>query len=189
MNTHLNGINMNISHGKEILLNGFITRDNNLNKDAKKAPTEEYMWIAIYWEMYEMILYLKKNIGEGDDFSINSEKNLPLNIDASRHKFPRNIDRFKELMRTILDKSILPCLLGYIYLKAETPRLGSVTGPEAPFLENLLDMPLKQAEKTFAKHYYDYNLEKYPDPKTFKKEVGIAKKSLAQRFTRPQKNE
>ena len=120
--------------------------------------------------------------------SINEENDLPLSVREdfiSDTQTPEGcMGEFKEYLRYIFDCSILPCLLAYTYLTAEMPTDEPQTTIPQPHLSYLLNLPLKEAEKEFVKHYYDYNVKKHLNIKELEEVVGMSKKSLDQKFRR-----
>ncbi|MGV8057792.1 MAG: sigma-54-dependent transcriptional regulator [Smithellaceae bacterium] len=132
---------------------------------------------------YAYIAYLKRSINEENDFPASVMEQF-----ISDEVPPKDsmLKEFIELLRYIFDCSMLPCLLGYIYLKAEkSTDEPQVTIPQ-PHLSYLLDLPLKQAEKEFLKHYYQYNVKKYSKTEELEAIVGMNKKSLDQKVKRNQ---
>lgn len=151
------------------------------NKSSKKCLyVKEYFYVTECWEMYDIVKYLKICIGDWDDFP-RIDKG-PRGFDGYTKGEEKCIKAFKEKIRAFFEKSILPCLLGYIYLRAERQPEVPTALVAQPHLSYLLDLKWNDAKKELFKHYYAYNVKKYANTDELETAVGMTKKSLNQKY-------
>lgn len=163
-------------------LEWLLNRDKELNPNITRKPTgddDDYIIFHVS-NLYPFMTFLKRSINQENDFPPSDREKF-----SSDSLTPEDcIKDFKDYLRYIFDCSILPCLLAYIYLSAEKlPDESQVIIPQ-PNLSYLLDLPLKEAEKEFIRHYYDYNVKKHATTNELETVVGMSKKSLDQKFRR-----
>ena len=140
--------------------------------------------IGLSSDVYASVCFLKRVINESYDIP-NVEGGEEAGVVGMEQDdfFEYMTDEFTDLY----NRKCLPCLLGYIYLKAERQRDEMHAITPKPNLLYLLDLTLKQAEQEFLHHYYDYNVKKHSDIKELEQSVGMRKKSLAQKYKRNSK--
>jgi len=117
-------------------LEWILNRDESLNPSVadNEISGTDYDALANASNQYVFICYLKKCIGEEDDLPLREKEEF-----LSERMNPNSaIKEFKNYMRDIFDYSTLPCLLGYIYLKAEGSTAASTPIIREPHLAYLL---------------------------------------------------
>lgn len=157
-----------------------LNNDEQLNPNATVESSEEYNLLIDAWGFYDIARCLQEKIGK---YLLPDGSPLKQTISYS-DKIIKDLQRS---MREGFNKSNLPCILGYIYLKAERPPDVPGDTLEQHQLLYLLGLPEEQARKEFIRHYYDYNRKKYPDGNEFKAKTGITKKSLRDKIRRYKK--
>jgi DNA polymerase III delta prime subunit len=141
----------------------------DMDVDFEESDKIEEIWLLYYY-----IGAIRSNIG--------LEDNLP--TDKSEIIHGGDISYALECLNKFLNSKKLPCLLGYIYLDKERSSIRSSATTPQPNLLYLLDLPLKQAEKEFLQHYYDYNTKSYPDKDKLQSVTGMTQRTLDQRIRR-----